>query len=102
MVSVKKLGDRVQRLAFLPPLPHLGLLCRRVLDPCPVNHCSHTVFLGKDKVLRSPVELTRNYRRQRAVILLRQLSIIAIVCPAILQIDRAIFDLLTRNLEVFH
>ena len=31
-------------------------LCGRVLDPCSVNHCSHSIFLYKDKVLRSPVE----------------------------------------------
>jgi hypothetical protein len=32
------------------------LLCCRVLDTCPANHCSHSIFLSKDKVLRPPIE----------------------------------------------
>jgi len=27
-----------------------------VIDPCPVNRCSHSIFLWNDKVLRPPVE----------------------------------------------
>ncbi len=40
----------------MPTIPDVRLLCCCVIDPCPVNHCSHSIFLWKDKVLRPPVE----------------------------------------------
>ena len=40
----------------LPTIPDIRLRCCCVLDPCPVNHCSHSIFLWKDKVLRPSVE----------------------------------------------
>ena len=41
---------------MLPTIPDVRLLCCCVIDPCPVNHCSHSIFLKKDTVLRPPVE----------------------------------------------
>jgi hypothetical protein len=56
MMPVKQPGNRVKGLALLPAIPHLRHLGVRVVDPFSISHCTHSIFLEKDKVLRSPID----------------------------------------------
>ena len=59
---IKPAANRGERLASLPPIPHLRLLLVGVKRPRSVLHASTLHLSKKTNVLRTPVESTRGFQ----------------------------------------